>query len=327
MRTSKGYKLAKPYRGRRLSNFRPEFADQARKLCQLGATDIELADFFDVTPETISAWRATHKEFSEAMRIGSEAANDRVERSLYQRACGYERDAVRIINGKNGVTRVPYREHVPGDVAAQMKWLYNRMPRQWRDKVDISHEIEPEMTSAPALKHGGYSATAILPGENRAEFEELYQGLIAELRPDGPLEDDAVSQLALLLWRKQNLSIYRKAEIARQRCNVSVQPRGAYSERAPDKEEIVAAECSAAVQACEQTARRELGDAYELVAAGEIVTHSRLEEELKLEANLDLVRRELSNTAGTAAWLEGWTMPVEKAIEDVLMSEAAAPPG
>jgi hypothetical protein len=139
----------------------------------------------------------------------------------------------------------------------------------------------------PALKHGGYSATAILPGENRAEFEKLYQNLIAELRPDGPLEDDVVAQLACLLWRKQNLSIYRKAEIARRRCNVSVEPRDAYSERAPEKEEIVAAECSAAVQAREQRARKELGDAYELVAAGEIVTRSRLEEELKLEASLD----------------------------------------
>ena len=84
-----------------------------------------------------------------------------------------------------------------------------------------------------------------------------------------------------------NLSIYRKAEIARRRCDVSIPPLVAYSERSPDNEEIVAAQCSAAVQAREQRARKELGEAYELVAAGEIVTRSRLEEELKLEANLD----------------------------------------
>ena len=151
MRTSKGYNPLKPYRGGRLPNFRPEFADQVRKLCQLGATEIELADFFDVTAETITRWRATHKEFSEAMRIGSEAANDRVERSLYQRDCGYERDALLIFNGKNGVIRVPHRERVLGDVTAQMKWLRNRMPRKWGDKVDISHEVKPEKTPAQAL--------------------------------------------------------------------------------------------------------------------------------------------------------------------------------
>jgi hypothetical protein len=198
MRTSKGYKLVKPCRGRRLPNFRPEFADQARKLCQLGATDIELADFFDVAPETISAWRATHKEFSAAMRIGSEAANDRVERSLYQRACGYERDAFRIINGKNGVIRVPYREHVPGDVTAQKKWLCNRMPHKWRDKVDVSHEVEPEMTAAQArddlvqflIQHG----VRILPPLMDGEAETVGDARIADPDERGDKNDGRKSR-------------------------------------------------------------------------------------------------------------------------------------
>jgi hypothetical protein len=37
----------------------------------------------------------------------------------------------------------------------------------------------------PALKHGAYSATALLPGENPADFRELHQCLIAELAPGG----------------------------------------------------------------------------------------------------------------------------------------------
>jgi hypothetical protein len=32
----------------------------------------------------------------------------------------------------------------------------------------------------------------------------------------------------------------------------------------------------------------------------------------------------LTNTIGATAWLEGWATPVEKAIEEVLMSEAAS---
>ena len=46
-------------------------------------------------------------------------------------------------------------------------------------------------------------------------------------------------------------------------------------------------------------------------------------EQAKLEASLDPARQALSDTAGTTAWLEGWAMPVEKAIEEVLMPEAA----
>jgi predicted ATPase len=48
-------------------------------------------------------------------------------------------------------------------------------------------------------------------------------------------------------------------------------------------------------------------------------------EQPKLEAALDPVRQALTNTASTAAWLEGWTLPVEKAIEEVLLSESASP--
>ena len=37
----------------------------------------------------------------------------------------------------------------------------------------------------PALKHGGYSTTTLLPGENRSEFEKLHEDLITEFRPNG----------------------------------------------------------------------------------------------------------------------------------------------
>jgi hypothetical protein len=67
----------------------------------------------------------------------------------------------------------------------------------------------------PALKHGAYSATAVLPGESRAEFEKLHCDLIAEFAPSGALEDDIVMSLAQFIWRKQNLATLRKAERAR----------------------------------------------------------------------------------------------------------------
>jgi predicted ATPase len=47
-------------------------------------------------------------------------------------------------------------------------------------------------------------------------------------------------------------------------------------------------------------------------------------EQAKLEASLHPARQALTNTAGVTAWLEGWALPVDKAIEEVLMSEAAS---
>jgi tetratricopeptide (TPR) repeat protein len=48
-------------------------------------------------------------------------------------------------------------------------------------------------------------------------------------------------------------------------------------------------------------------------------------EQAKLEAALDPARRALDNAAGATAWLEGWDLPVENAIEEVLALEPAVP--
>jgi hypothetical protein len=49
--------------------------------------------------------------------------------------------------------------------------------------------------------------------------------------------------------------------------------------------------------------------------------------QVKLDAIPDPARQALTNTAGATAWLEGWTMPVEKVVEEVLMLEAASSSG
>jgi hypothetical protein len=65
-----------------------------------------------------------------------------------------------------------------------------------------------------ALKHGAFSATTILPGEDPTAFKKTHEDIIAELAPDGALEDDVVWTLAPLVWRKKNLATPRIAELA-----------------------------------------------------------------------------------------------------------------
>jgi len=123
----------------RPSSYRPEYAEQARKLCELGATDKDLADFFEVAISTVNLWKTKHPEFSESLKVGKAAADDRVENSLYHRAVGYTFDAVKIFQHQGQVIEAPYREHVPPDVTAQIFWLKNRRKAEWRDKID--HEL------------------------------------------------------------------------------------------------------------------------------------------------------------------------------------------
>jgi hypothetical protein len=58
---------------------------------------------------------------------GKAEADNRVERSLYERANGYSYDAFKIFRTKDGdIIRAPYREHVPPDITACIFWLKNR---------------------------------------------------------------------------------------------------------------------------------------------------------------------------------------------------------
>lgn len=131
------------------SAYNRAYAAQAKKLCQLGATDQELADFFDVAKKTISRWKHAHPEFHKALTVGKEVADERVKRSLYMRAVGYEHDAVKIFLSKEGVPiYAPYTEHCPPDTTACIFWLKNREPDKWREKQDHHHsgQIETKMS-------------------------------------------------------------------------------------------------------------------------------------------------------------------------------------
>jgi transcriptional regulator with XRE-family HTH domain len=125
--------------GGRPAEYDPEYAVEARKLCQLGATDEDLADFFEVTRMTIKRWESRYPEFNAALKRAKEAADDRVERSLYARATGYTFNSEKIFNNDGVITREPCIEHVPPDVTACIFWLKNRRPAEWRDKTDHDH--------------------------------------------------------------------------------------------------------------------------------------------------------------------------------------------
>ena len=61
---------ALPRSAGRPSSYRPEFAAQATKLRRLGATDAQLADFFDVDERTVQRWRDSKPEFGGALKDG-----------------------------------------------------------------------------------------------------------------------------------------------------------------------------------------------------------------------------------------------------------------
>ncbi|MFQ0999781.1 hypothetical protein [Gilliamella sp. BG6] len=124
----------------RPTNYREEYAEQARKLCLLGYTDKQLADFFNVSEQTINTWKTKHPQFLESIKKGKEIADVNVVESLYKRAIGIEYEEVELkTDGANKSKRV-IKKLIPPDTTAQIFWLKNRQPQKWRDKQEIDHQ-------------------------------------------------------------------------------------------------------------------------------------------------------------------------------------------
>lgn len=117
----------------RPSKFQPGFVGQAEKLAKLGATDIEIADFFKVEVRTLYRWKTENEAFCQALKSGKEEADDRVERSLFARANGYEHDEVDIRVVQGGIVKTQIRKYYPPDTTAAIFWLKNRRPGEWRE--------------------------------------------------------------------------------------------------------------------------------------------------------------------------------------------------
>ncbi len=120
----------------RPTKFKDEYIIQANKLTLLGATDEQLADFFEVSVPTLDTWKKEHPEFLGSLKRGKAVFDDdTVEKSLCRRANGFMRTVERV--SKDGI--VACMEEVPPDTTACIFWLKNRKPKEWRDRQEIEH--------------------------------------------------------------------------------------------------------------------------------------------------------------------------------------------
>lgn len=120
----------------RPTKYQEKYAEQAYKLCLLGATDAELANFFEVSEQTLNTWKSEHPEFLESLKSGKVTADAEVASSLYKRARGYKYTEITVEYGQ--VSKEVVKEVSP-DTGACMAWLKNRQRDKWRDKQDIEH--------------------------------------------------------------------------------------------------------------------------------------------------------------------------------------------
>ena len=137
------------------------------------------------------------------------------------------------------------------------------------------------------IKHGAFSAMTLMPGEDATAYEQLHAQLVAELCPAGVLEEDIVSSVARLVWRRRNLATLRAAKLAQNRLwklKFEKLKTAMEEEEAAEDADMNEAEASAQAQA-----REELGDIYPLIEAENAATTDGLMQELTTQERLDAV--------------------------------------
>lgn len=135
-----------------------------------GLLEKDMAGKIGISPQTFSEWKKKHPEFLEAVKKGKEVIDYVVENALLNRALGHEKKVIKVHKiktvkmdkGKRLETEeLVEKEEVvyyPPDVTAQIFWLKNRKPAQWRDKppevVDVKLSFNPleKMTEEQLLR-------------------------------------------------------------------------------------------------------------------------------------------------------------------------------
>ena len=116
---------------------------QIRLLSGFNHTDAEIALIIGVSDSTFTRYKEDER-FMDALKEGKAFVDNRVMRSLYQRATGYKytektfeqlRYGSALPNGKNVLVKTVVK-HVEPNVTAQIFWLKNRRPQDWRDVKD-----------------------------------------------------------------------------------------------------------------------------------------------------------------------------------------------
>lgn len=112
-----------------------------------GLTDEQIAHNIGITRKTLAEWKNKYSDISDTLKINKEIVDTQVENALLKRALGYsftETTKERKLNDTTGkyemVTTKEVVKEVTPDTTAQIFWLKNRKPEEWRDKKDVAVE-------------------------------------------------------------------------------------------------------------------------------------------------------------------------------------------
>ena len=103
-----------------------------------GLTDEQISRNMGIAYSTFREWKKKYSAFSAVLKRTKDVVDREVENALFKRAMGYKYDEVTYERGEE-VKRVT--KEVAPDTTAQIFWLKNRKPAEWRDKIEQQQTI------------------------------------------------------------------------------------------------------------------------------------------------------------------------------------------
>lgn len=99
-----------------------------------GLIDKQIAHNVGVTERTLTRWKDEYPSIMSALKRGKEVVDRQVENAMLRTALGFEYQEEAVTNSGEVVTVTKYSKP---NTTAQIFWLKNRKPKDWRDRQEI----------------------------------------------------------------------------------------------------------------------------------------------------------------------------------------------
>jgi len=122
----------------------PEGLTKIQGWARDGLSEEQIAHNMGITRPTLWKWKENHDNILNALKKGKEVVDREVENALHKRAMGYKYKEKTYEPDENGdmVLKKVIEKQVAPDTTAQIFWLKNRKPTEWRDKHEIDNKHE-----------------------------------------------------------------------------------------------------------------------------------------------------------------------------------------
>ena len=129
-----------------------------------GLTQQQIANNLGISIDTLIENKKKYSEFNNALKKGKEVVDFEVENALLKRALGYEYEEETY---ENGILTKKVKKQVPPDTTAQIFWLKNRKPNNWKDRVETDEDREAVANASQVIAKIRKVAQEYTDGTNR----------------------------------------------------------------------------------------------------------------------------------------------------------------